>query len=88
MPHRNQKRETRREGTKTFDGGGLFLLVTTAGPVNVEWLRSVRLSAACVVLDSAFARPSVCTETDNDDDILFANLFGNGHDEAGETGTA
>jgi hypothetical protein len=49
----------------------------------------VRLSAACAILDRAFGRPAVCTEADNDDDdILFANLFGNGHDETDETGTA
>ncbi|MFP6558342.1 hypothetical protein WJ542_08430 [Paraburkholderia sp. B3] len=47
----------------------------------------VRLSAACAILDRAYGRPTVCTETDKDDDILFANLFGNGHDEADETGT-
>ena len=46
-----------------------------------------RLSAACAILDRAYGRPSVCTETDSDDDILFANLFANGHDEADETGT-
>jgi len=48
----------------------------------------VRLSAACAILDRAYGRPSICTETDNDKDILFASLFGNGHDEANETGTA
>jgi hypothetical protein len=47
-----------------------------------------RLSAACAILDRACGRPSVCTETDNDDDILFANLFANGHDEADEAGSA
>ncbi|WP_027795391.1 hypothetical protein [Paraburkholderia acidipaludis] len=45
----------------------------------------VRLSAACAILDRAFGRPSVCTKTNNDDDILFANLFGSGHDDADET---
>lgn len=44
-----------------------------------------RLSAACAILDRAYGRPSVCTES-GDDDILFANLFGNGQDEANETG--
>jgi hypothetical protein len=48
----------------------------------------VRLSAACAILDRSFGRPSVCTETDSNDDILFANLFENGHDEADETGAA
>jgi hypothetical protein len=48
----------------------------------------VRLSAACAILDRAHGRPSICTETDNDEDILFASLFGNDHDEANETGTA
>ncbi|WP_169742629.1 hypothetical protein [Paraburkholderia ferrariae] len=48
----------------------------------------VRLSAACAILDRSFGRPSVCTETDSDDDILFAHLFENGHDESDETGNA
>jgi hypothetical protein len=47
-----------------------------------------RLGAACAILDRAYGLPPICTETDNDDNILFANLFGNGHDEADEAGTA
>lgn len=47
-----------------------------------------RLSAACAILDHAYGRPSVCTETDNDDDLLFANLFEDDYDEADEAGTA
>jgi hypothetical protein len=47
----------------------------------------VRLSAACAILDRAFGSLSICAETDNDDDILFVNLFGNGHGEADEAGT-
>jgi len=48
--------------------------------------KGMRLSVACAILDRAYGRPSVCTETDNDSDILFANLFENGHDEADESG--
>ncbi|NML29373.1 hypothetical protein [Paraburkholderia antibiotica] len=46
-----------------------------------------RLSAACTILDRAYGRPSVCTETCNDDDILFANPLTNGRNEADEIGT-
>lgn len=45
-----------------------------------------RLGAAREVLDRAYERPAVCTENNNDD-ILFANLFENGHDAADEAGT-
>jgi hypothetical protein len=58
--------------------------------VLVELMRcaneGTRLNAACAILDRAYGRPAICTETDRDDDILFANLLGNGHDEADETG--
>ncbi|MBB3255535.1 hypothetical protein F4827_000258 [Paraburkholderia bannensis] len=48
----------------------------------------LRLSAACPILDRALGRPTTCTETGNDDDILFANLFANGPGETDEARTA
>ena len=46
-----------------------------------------QLNAACTILDRAYGRPRICTERNNNDDVLFANLFENGQDEADEAGT-
>lgn len=86
----------RQKGTPNKATARVRELAREHGPAAVRVLAELmqcanegtRLSAACAILDRAYGRPSVCTETDSDDDILFANLFGNGHDEADETGTA